>query len=49
MRLSNFLLWQASYAELYFSEVYWPDFRRDHLRRAIQVQAGCISCRICAQ
>ncbi len=27
-RLSNFLLWQASYAELYFSETLWPDFRR---------------------
>jgi undecaprenyl diphosphate synthase len=35
-RLSNFLLWQAAYAELYFSEVYWPDFRKDHLRRAIE-------------
>jgi undecaprenyl diphosphate synthase len=38
-RLSNFLLWQASYAELYFSPVYWPDFRRDHLRRAVQAYA----------
>ena len=26
MRLSNFLLWQAAYAELYFSDLLWPDF-----------------------
>lgn len=35
-RLSNFLLWQAAYAELYFTEVYWPDFTRDHLLAAIE-------------
>lgn len=35
MRLSNFLLWQASYAELYFIEVLWPDFRGNDLLRAI--------------
>ncbi len=29
MRLSNFLLWQASYAEIYFTETMWPEFRRD--------------------
>ncbi|MDR7523133.1 MAG: isoprenyl transferase [Armatimonadota bacterium] len=34
-RLSNFLLWQAAYAELYFTDVYWPDFQRDHLIAAI--------------
>ncbi|MEE8602173.1 polyprenyl diphosphate synthase [Euzebya tangerina] len=34
-RLSNFLLWQAAYAELVFDEVLWPDFRRDHLFAAI--------------
>ncbi len=34
-RLSNFLLWQASYAELYFTETKWPDFRRDDLLEAI--------------
>lgn len=34
-RLSNFLLWQAAYAELYFDDVYWPDFDRDHLFAAI--------------
>jgi undecaprenyl diphosphate synthase len=34
-RLSNFLLWQAAYAELYFTRVLWPDFRPRHLRAAI--------------
>ena len=37
MRLSNFLLWQLSYAELYFPRKYWPDFRRDDLAKAIKV------------
>jgi undecaprenyl diphosphate synthase len=35
VRLSNFLLWQTSYAELYFTEVLWPDFRGDDLLRSI--------------
>lgn len=35
MRLSNFLLWQLSYAELYFTDVFWPDFREEELYRAI--------------
>lgn len=34
-RLSNFLLWQIAYAELYFTDVLWPDFRRDNLYTAI--------------
>ena len=34
-RLSNFLLWQAAYAELWTTEVLWPDFRRVHLFEAI--------------
>lgn len=34
-RISNFLLWQIAYTELYFSDIYWPDFRRDHLYAAI--------------
>lgn len=34
-RLSNFLLWQASYAELYFTETLWPDFRKDDFYAAI--------------
>ena len=34
-RLSNFLLWQAAYAELYFSEIYWPDFDEAALDKAL--------------
>jgi len=34
-RVSNFLLWQISYAEIVISETYWPDFRRDDLLGAI--------------
>ncbi len=35
-RLSNFLLWQSAYAELVFLDIYWPDFDRDSLMRAIE-------------
>ena len=35
-RLSNFLLWQVSYAELYFSELLWPDFNKSELEFAIE-------------
>ncbi len=35
-RVSNFLLWQIAYSELYFSGVYWPDFRQPHLVSAIK-------------
>ncbi|HCM90921.1 MULTISPECIES: isoprenyl transferase [Vagococcus] len=34
-RISNFLLWQIAYSELFFSDVYWPDFSTDHLEEAI--------------
>ena len=34
-RLSNFLLWQASYSEIYFTDVMWPDFREDAFMEAI--------------
>lgn len=34
-RISNFLLWQIAYAELYFTEVLWPDFKKEHLVKAI--------------
>lgn len=34
-RLSNFLLWQASYAEIYFTDVMWPEFRKDQFKEAI--------------
>jgi undecaprenyl diphosphate synthase len=39
-RLSNFLLWQAAYAELYFSQKLWPDFGPEDLRAAIDDYAG---------
>jgi len=35
MRISNFLLWQIAYTELYITEVLWPDFRRENLYEAI--------------
>jgi undecaprenyl diphosphate synthase len=35
MRISNFLLWQLAYSELYFTDINWPDFNRDELHRAI--------------
>ncbi|VVM04838.1 isoprenyl transferase [Methylacidimicrobium tartarophylax] len=36
MRLSNFLLWQISYSEIYFTDVLWPDFRREAFLRAVE-------------
>lgn len=38
-RLSNFLLWQSSYAELYFPEVLWPDFGEEEFERAMEEYA----------
>lgn len=35
MRISNFMLWQLAYSELYMPEVLWPDFRKNHLYEAI--------------
>ena len=40
VRLSNFLLWQAAYAEMIFTEVLWPDFTPGHLRDALDQFAG---------
>ncbi|CDF57940.1 isoprenyl transferase [Thermobrachium celere] len=34
-RLSNFLLWQVAYTEFWFSNIFWPDFKREHLYQAI--------------
>jgi undecaprenyl diphosphate synthase len=39
-RISNFLLWQISYAELFFTPVLWPDFDRLHLEEALAAYAG---------
>ena len=34
-RISNYLLWQIAYSELYFTDVFWPDFRKVHLYKAL--------------
>ena len=36
LRVSNFLIWQAAYAELYSTPAYWPDFDKDEYRRALE-------------
>ena len=36
MRISNFLLWQVSYAEMYVTDVLWPDFRKPELVQALE-------------
>ncbi|MCH8316592.1 MAG: undecaprenyl diphosphate synthase family protein, partial [Planctomycetes bacterium] len=38
-RISNYLLWQISYAEMYVTDVYWPDFRVENLHHAIREYA----------
>ena len=38
-RLSNFLLWQLSYTELYFTDALWPDFRRERFLEALREYA----------
>jgi undecaprenyl diphosphate synthase len=35
-RISNFLLWQTAYSEIYISDLFWPEFRRDELYNAIE-------------
>lgn len=40
VRLSNFLLWESAYAELYFTETYWPEFGRDEFIRALESYRG---------
>ena len=35
-RLSNYLIWQLAYAELYFTPVPWPDFNRSELQKAVE-------------
>ena len=40
MRLSNFLLWQLSYTEIYFTRTLWPDFRKEDLLEAVQDYAN---------
>lgn len=40
VRLSNFLLWQAAYAEFWFTDVLWPDFQPEHLMQALDDFSG---------
>jgi len=40
MRLSNFLIWQAAYAELYFTPVLWPDFSKEELEKALRAYSN---------
>lgn len=39
-RISNFLIWQMAYTELYFTDVYWPDFDRAQLEQAFEWYRG---------
>lgn len=39
-RISNFLLWQLAYSELYFSDLYWPDFKQAAMREVLEDFAG---------
>ena len=40
LRISNFLLWQIAYAEIWTTDVYWPDFSEEHLLQAIRAFQG---------
>lgn len=40
MRISNFLLWQLAYAELFFIEDFWPDFKPEHLQEVVDSYMG---------
>lgn len=40
-RISNYFLWQLAYTELYFPPVFWPDFNKDELKKALDFFAGC--------
>lgn len=40
VRLSNFLLWQSAYTELWFTDVFWPDFKRENFYEAIRAYQG---------
>ena len=40
LRLSNFWLWQSSYSEFYFTDVLWPDFGEEELKKALEAFSG---------
>ena len=39
-RISNFMLWELAYTEMYFTDVYWPDFTKEELEKAIEYYGG---------
>ena len=39
-RLSNYLIWQCAYTEFYFTDIYWPDFDKNELKKAIEYYSG---------
>ena len=39
-RISNYLLWQCAYTEFYFTDVLWPDFRKEHFKAALEEYSG---------
>ena len=39
-RISNFILWELAYTEMYFTDVYWPDFSKEELEKAIEYYGG---------
>jgi undecaprenyl diphosphate synthase len=39
-RISNYLIWQCAYTELYFTDVLWPDFNKQELEKAIEYYNG---------
>ena len=40
LRISNYLLWQIAYSELYFCDTFWPDFNEEELHKAIRAYQG---------
>ena len=40
LRISNFMLWQLAYTEMYFTDVYWPDFDKSELEKALEYYAN---------
>ncbi len=39
-RISNFLLWQFAYTEFYFTDVFWPDFKHEEMKKALEAYSG---------
>ena len=39
LRISNYMLWQTAYTEFYFTDIYWPDFRGEQFKEALEAYA----------